>query len=576
MTWFNKLKISGKLITGFLAITLIGVLVGIVGIININAIQKEGQLLYDENTLGIQFAGEAAISHQRIRVNALRLTSSDSMTQIETYVKTMEEYAQHVETNLAEYEAGIIAEEDRALYNAVEKSWGHYWTLIDQAIDLARANETTQASSIILGEVAQIGDEVRNGFMGLFEYNVERGAQRADANQKAARNAVLIMLASIAAGVLVSLLLANKIAKMLSTPIQSMVNAADRLAQGDVTVELKVDSQDEIGTLAQSFIKMIDNIKSQAHVAERIASGDLTVQVEVKSDKDLLGQKLSELVEKNNDILGNIAMASDQVATGSKQMSDSSVALSQGATEQASSVEQLTASIEEIADQTRKNAENANEANRLADVAKEKAAEGNGQMKALLDAMTRITHSSESISKIIKVIDEIAFQTNILSLNAAVEAARAGQHGKGFAVVAEEVRNLAARSAKAAKETTELIEDSIKNVQQGSGLAEITAGALDAIVDNVSAVATLVYDISRASSEQALGINQINSGIAQVSQVVQTNSATAEESAAASEELSSQAELLKASVSQYRLKTRSWAPSVAQPTFQGQGEWADF
>lgn len=231
------------------------------------------------------------------------------------------------------------------------------------------------------------------------------------------------------------------------------------------------------------------------------------------------------------------------------------MSLSQGATEQASSIEELTASVEQISVQTRENAQNAENAKDMTTETYSFAVQGNEQMTDMLEAMKDINESSSNISKIIKVIDDIAFQTNILALNAAVEAARAGQHGKGFAVVAEEVRNLAARSANAAKETTVMIEGSIEKVEGGTKIANETSQALTKIVEGVSKATELVAQIAVASNEQALGIEQVNQGLVQISDVVQTTSATAEETAAASEELSGQSDMLKSQVATFKLKT---------------------
>ncbi|MEN6316773.1 MAG: methyl-accepting chemotaxis protein, partial [Clostridiaceae bacterium] len=312
--------------------------------------------------------------------------------------------------------------------------------------------------------------------------------------------------------------------------------------------------------IIQGFNDTIDAvvkpINEASDVLQEMSNANLTVTMkgEYKGEYAKIKEAINHTSDAFNQMLNEINSAAQQVASGSKQISDSSVALSQGATEQASSIEELTASLEEISSQTKLNAGNANKANELAGNAKSNAVRGNTQMKDMLKAMDEINVSSSNIYKIIKVIDDIAFQTNILALNAAVEAARAGQHGKGFAVVAEEVRTLAARSANAAKETTELIEGSIKKVEAGTKIANDTAEALDKIVDEVEKAANLVSDIAIASNEQATGIDQINQGIMQVSQVVQTNSATSEESAAASEELSSQAELLKEMVGKVKLK----------------------
>ncbi|MCX7748021.1 MAG: methyl-accepting chemotaxis protein [Clostridia bacterium] len=309
--------------------------------------------------------------------------------------------------------------------------------------------------------------------------------------------------------------------------------------------------------LAIIFLKMVSrSLGNLREAAMKIAEGDLNVEVDVKSRDEIgvVAEVFNTMTNSINEILININTAASQVSTGSKQVSASSQMLSQGSTEQASSIEEITASLEQIAVQTNQNAGNAKQANELSIHAKENAEQGNEQMGKMLKSMEEINKASGNISKIIKVIDEIAFQTNILALNAAVEAARAGQHGKGFAVVAEEVRNLAARSANAARETTEMIEGSVKKVEEGTKIANETASALNNIVVGVAKASGLVAEIAIASNEQATGIAQVNQAVMQVSQVTQTNSATAQESAAASEELSAQAEILKEMVGKFKLK----------------------
>ncbi len=384
-------------------------------------------------------------------------------------------------------------------------------------------------------------------------------AMAADKNEMLAtfRRGLFISIAASLFLTIISAVVAVFIARSIGSPIKRIADIANQVATGDLDVVLDVKAKNEIGQLAGAFTNLIASTREQALAIERVADTDLTVEVPIRSEKDLIGKKLTKLVNDLNDVMYKISSASEQVASGSKQVSDSSMALSQGATEQASSIEELTASLEEISAQTKLNAQNANNANKLAENAKTNAIQGDSQMQEMMKAMEEINESSANISKIIKVIDDIAFQTNILALNAAVEAARAGQHGKGFAVVAEEVRNLAARSANAAKETTDMIEGSIKKSDNGTRITRETAEALKKIVSDIDKVAELVNSIAIASNEQALGIEQINQGIMQVSQVVQTNSATSEEGAAASEELSSQAAILQDMVSQFKLKQNS-------------------
>ena len=313
-------------------------------------------------------------------------------------------------------------------------------------------------------------------------------------------------------------------------------------------------SEDELGQAIRGSASFVQHVTSIASQLECISTGDLTVDVEVLSDADTLGSSLRRMRDSLNNMFTEINTSASQVSTGSKQVADGAQALAQGATEQAASIQELSSSIAEIAERTKANVATADKTSKLSGTIKDNAEKGSRQMDEMITAVKEINDASNSISKIIKTIDDIAFQTNILALNAAVEAARAGQHGKGFAVVAEEVRNLASKSAEAAKDTGHMIQNSMEKAELGSRIAGETAASLNEIVSGINESTQLIVEITKMSEEQSLGISHINTGIDQVAQVVQQNSATAQESAAASQEMSGQSDMLQQLIAQFRLK----------------------
>lgn len=352
----------------------------------------------------------------------------------------------------------------------------------------------------------------------------------------------------------------NKIAIVLQTFREEARGLIDAAQQG--RLDERADAarfQGAYGEIIRGINSILDAILIPVgNIREKlgmVADGDLTAYVreDYEGDHGALRDALNASLDGLNRLLGQVKNAATQIATSAGQVSDAAQDLSQGASEQAATIEEISAQMVQMTNQTHQNAENASQANQLAVAARDGAEAGDKRMTEMVGAMRGIEEASNNISKIIKVIDEIAFQTNLLALNAAVEAARAGVHGKGFAVVAEEVRNLAARSARAAKETTEMIEGSIKKVAQGTTIAQETATALNRIVQDVSKVTDLVAEIAAASNEQAEGIAQINQGLEQVNEVTQRNTATAEESAASAEEMSGQTAEMRGMVERFRL-----------------------
>ncbi|HWR07860.1 methyl-accepting chemotaxis protein [Sporomusa sp.] len=518
MNWFRNLKVASKLIGAFLCVTVIAALIGTVGVINLNNLAKEDAKLYEYFTIPLEQMGNISEAYQRGRVHFRdAMATKDLRVQAEN-IKKFNESITTMKEETDKIGKTLVSDEGVKLHKALEGAIAEYEPYTKKLFLMLQAGQNDQVNQLLQTEGVRIAGIFSDTLDKLTQMKVQMAKEKAAANTAAADQAMMIMITFIVISVVIAMGFGLYIARIISGPINIVVEAAGKIATGDLNVAVNITTKDEIGVLAQAFNTMSDNL---------------------------------------NITMTSINQATEQVAAGARQIAASGEVLSQGSTEQASSIEEITASMTQVATQTKLNAVNANQANDLAIEAKEQAIAGNSQMIQMIKAMDEINESSANISKIIKVIDEIAFQTNILALNAAVEAARAGQHGKGFAVVAEEVRNLAARSANAAKETTAMIEGSIKKVDVGTKIANETAAALNGIVGGVSKAAELVGDIAAASNEQATALAQVNQAIGQVSQVVQTNSATAEESAAASEELSGQADVMREHVRKFKLKQMS-------------------
>lgn len=370
----------------------------------------------------------------------------------------------------------------------------------------------------------------------------------------------MISVAAIVAILIASVLFVLYVFKEIVNPVEVITKSSKNLSEGKLDFQIDIKNNSEIGILAESLNTSVRNLKFYisdiARILQEMASGNLASKTEVEYIGDFakIQQAIDTISQEQSNIMEQIQVSASQVDSGSEQVAQGAQNLAQGSTEQASEVDNLLHMIEQITEQINGNAESASITTAEADHMKKEIDVCNQEMKDMAEAMVQINSCSGEIQHIIKTIDDIASQTNILALNAAVEAARAGSAGKGFAVVADEVRSLAAKSADAVKETTELIDRTLNMVAAGSTLTDITQESLASVVEGAQKVTSQIKVISEVSKEQESAINHIKDSIHQISSVIQSNSAASEESAAASQELSGQAQVLKSLTGRFQLR----------------------
>lgn len=555
----KNLKIRTKLLVTFMLIILL--FIGTVVVATTGLKQNAAKYSQFYN-VGYQITNKVMNMRRGLQIivkDLTFITIEGDASKIEAYTADMQKELDGLQTNgtwLFENFTG-----DAELLNAFSTHITKAVEMQDTVIKTAQT-DNKKAQEMLLNEYQPLVEEAVNTLIQISAV-AEQNAEDDYLNTVSMQDMLEALLLGMAGGALViTLVLSTYLTSAITRPLRELENSAAKIVGGNFDFSITYKSKDELGKLAEAFRNMTVILESIISDASRLLSemADGNFDVRTKAEDRYVGsfQSLLGSIRKLNrglsSTLGQINASADQVAAGAGQVSDGAQALSQGATEQASAVEELASTIAGISSQVKDTAENASVARKQSSTAEDEVETCNRQMQEMITAMEEITRTSNQIGNIIKTIESIAFQTNILALNASVEASRAGTAGKGFAVVADEVRSLAGKSTEASKDTAELIESSIKAVNRGTEIANSTAKSLVKVVEDVRTVSTKVDMIAAAAEEQAGAVEQVTVGVDQISSVVQTNSATAQESAAASEELSSQAEMLKNLVSQFILR----------------------
>ena len=510
----KNLKIGVRLGGGFAAVLLLLLSLTVVGIVQMQSASKETDALVNVKVRNERLIGEWT---KVIEVNAARTAAAWKVSdpahqkQFETEMAASSARATEIQNDIGKSELNA---QEQALYQEVLSTRKAYTEVRKEVFKAKNAGDLELGKRLYEGDMA-VKRDIYLASLKKLEL-LEAGLLDETAAQIRSRyeNGRLLLISLGVAAILLGIACAYWITRSITRPITRAVEVAEAVSAGDLTSHIVVDSRDETGQLMHALKNMNDKLVS---------------------------------------IVGQVRAGTESIGTASSQIAAGNLDLSSRTEEQASSLEETASSMEELTSTVKLNADNARSANQLAIDASQIASKGGVVVSEVVSTMGSINDSSRKIVDIISVIDAIAFQTNILALNAAVEAARAGEQGRGFAVVASEVRNLAQRSAAAAKEIKGLIDDSVEKVEAGSQLVDKAGRTMDEIVQSISHVTQIMNQITDASEEQRTGIEQVNRAIGQMDQVTQQNAALVEEAAAAAESMQEQAAKLAEMVGVFKL-----------------------
>ena len=577
VSWFGNLKTMWKLMLGFAVMSATMCVLGWVSSQGLLSLRESLRVVYEDYTIAGTDLASVGNNLNRTRTNDFMALDSDTKEEFEQVISRDAEITESVKKPLEAYAATTLRisktgrdeakdlQKFRDLYAAYVIATDRAYEILKQSWDAQTKPERealrAKARAITTQEA---GPKMEAAIVALNEVitSVREVAKDMNAEGRAtAENALFALTVGTAMAIVIGLILGWAIARVSSRNLANVVTAAHSLGGGDLTARATVTTTDEVGQLAKAFNEMGAQLqekvmKEREHAAKteqfmldakrvlgNLAEGDLTGQMTTACEGDLeqIKTSLNSAIANLTATLTTVREAAVSVTTGAEEITKGNEDLSQRTSEQASSLEETSSAMEEMTSTVKQNADNAKQANQLAIAAHDVANKGGAVTTKAVEAMGAINQSSKKIADIITVIDEIAFQTNLLALNAAVEAARAGEHGRGFAVVASEVRNLAQRSATAAKEIKGLINESIQRVSDGSELVDQSGKTLAEIVSSVKRVTDIIAEITAASQEQASGIDQVNRAIMQMDETTQQNAALVEETTSASQSMKEQA-----------------------------------